>query len=569
MVHGFLAESLFEVTPLRKSLVPLALLALSQGVLAQQIPGAGSQLQQLPPPPVPQAATPRIRIEEAPAASAPASASVRVLVNELRLSGVTVFAPGDLIAIAQFKPGTEVTLSELEAMASRITEHYHRSGYFVARAYLPAQDITSHVVTVVVREGRYGQVTLRNSSRLEDGVADRLLQGLDGGDVITLAPLEHRLLLLSDLPGVAVTSTLAPGAAPGTSDLIVDIAPGRAVTGSIDADNAGNPYTGEYRLGAVLNLNNPMGRGDLASLRLLTSGQGLQYGRIAYQVPFGRAALGASYSHLNYELGKQFKVLGAHGSAQVASVFGTLNLIRSRESNLYAGLAYERRTFRDEIDLFSSVTDKQANVGIASLHGDHHDDFGGGGVNSFFLALSAGSLDIQTPAALAVDQASARTNGSYQKLWFNFARDQRVTQLLSVRAGISGQLASKNLDQSEKMVLGGMDGVRAYPQGEAFGDQGYLASLEASLLLGGLSQRVPGQLHLLGFIDGGHVTIDKNPWYVGDNTRDLSSAGFGMSWSDPGNFLVRAYYARKLGGEEALSAPDKSGRFWIQAIKYL
>lgn len=553
---------------MKKTIWPLAMLALSQGVTAQQIPGAGSQLQQLPPAPRQQPATPKIQIEEAPGRPSGASDSVRVVVNELRLTGVTVFPTDELIAVAQFKGGAEVALSDLEAMASRITEHYRRHGYFVARAYLPAQDITNRVVTIAVREGQYGQVTLRNGSRLDDDVANRLLTGVDGGSVISLAPLESRLLLLSDLPGVAVKSTLAPGATPGTSDLIVDIAPGRQVTGSIEADNGGNPYTGEYRLGAVINLNNPLGRGDQASLRLLTSGQGLQYARIGYQIPFGRAALGASYSHLNYELGEQFELLDAHGSAQVASVFGTLNLIRSRASNLYAGLAYERRTFRDEIDLFSSVTDKQADVAIASLHGNRADDIGGGGVNSFFVALSAGSLDIQTPAALAVDQATARANGSYSKLWFNLARDQWMTERLSVRVSMSGQIASKNLDQSEKIVLGGMDGVRGYPQGEAFGDQGYVASLEARYLLEGLSQRMPGQVHLLGFLDNGHVTIDKKPWFIGDNSRSLSSAGIGLGWQDPGNFLVRTYYARKLGGDEAISAPDKSGRFWIQAIKY-
>jgi hypothetical protein len=31
---------------------------------------------------------------------------------------------------------------------------------------------------------------------------------------------------------------------------------------------------------------------------------------------------------------------------------------------------------------------------------------------------------------------------------------------------------------------------------------------------------------------------------------------------------VKAYYARKLGSEDAQSAPDKSGRFWVQAVKY-
>ncbi|WP_233263155.1 ShlB/FhaC/HecB family hemolysin secretion/activation protein [Cognatiluteimonas profundi] len=553
---------------MKTKLLPLVLLTLSQGVLAQQIPGAGSQLQQLPQTPAPQALQPEIRIEEATTAPAPGADSVKVLVKELRITGASVFTQADLVAVAQFKPGSELTLPDLQAMAARITEYYRRRGYFVARAYLPAQSVTDNVVTIAVAEGRYGKVTLRNQSHLSDSVARGRLDGLGSGDPITIAPLESRLLLLSDIPGVKVNSTLVPGATPGSSDLVVDVTPGRRVTGSIDADNAGNPYTGEYRLGATLNLNNPLGRGDLASLRLLTSGPGLRYGRASYQMPFGRFAAGVAYSKLDYELGKQFKVLGAHGTAEVASVFGTATLVRSRDSNLYAGLAYEDRTFQDRIDLFDSVTDKKAHVAIASLYGNHHDGIGGGGMNSFFLALSAGSLDIQTPAALAVDATSARTNGSYSKLWFNASRVQRITDIVSVRAGVSGQVASKNLDPSEKMVLGGMDGVRGYPQGEAFGDQGYLASVEASLLLAGLSGHVPGQVHLLGFVDNGRVTINKNPWYVGDNERTLSSAGVGMTWDDPGNFAVRTYYARKLGNEDAMSAPDKSGRFWIQAIKY-
>jgi hemolysin activation/secretion protein len=552
----------------KTKLLPLVLLTLSQGVLAQQLPGAGSQLQQLPQTPAPLAPKPEIRIEEATSAPAPGADSVKVLVKALRVTGATVFTQAELVSVAQFRPGSELTLPELQAMAGRITEYYRRRGYFVARAYLPAQSITDNVVTIAVTEGRYGKVSLRNQSRLSDSVALGRLDGLDSGDAITIAPLESRLLLLSDVPGVKVNSTLVPGATPGTSDLLVDVTPGRLLSGSIDADNAGNPYTGEYRLGATLNLNNPLGRGDLASLRLLTSGSGLRYGRASYQMPFGRFSAGVAYSKLDYALGKQFEVLDAHGTADVASVFGTATLIRSRDSNLYAGLAYEDRTFQDRIDLFDTVTDKKAHVAIASLSGNHHDGFGGGGTNSFFLALSAGSLDIQTPEALAFDATSARTNGSYSKLWFNASRVQRITDILSVRAGVSGQVASKNLDPSEKMVLGGMDGVRGYPQGEAFGDQGYLATVEASLLLAGLSGHVPGQVHLLGFVDNGRVTINKNPWFIGDNTRTLSSAGVGLTWDDPGNFAVRTYYASKLGGEDALSAPDKSGRFWIQAIKY-
>lgn len=552
----------------RMKLLPLMLLAISHGAIAQQLPGAGSQLRQLPTPPPPQQAQPQIRIEDGAAPAPAASDAPTVLVNQLQVTGATAFPASELVAIAQFTPGSQLTLAQLQAMAARITQHYRSNGYFVARAYLPAQDVSTNTVNIAVSEGVLGQVTLRNESNLADGVAMGRLAGLESGDPITLDPIENRLLLLSDIPGVVVQSTMVPGQAPGSSDLVVDIAPGRRITGSVDADNAGNPYTGEYRVGATLNLNNPLGRGDLASLRVLTSGSGLTYGRASYQMMFGRATAGVSYSRLDYELGEQYEGLGANGTAEIASIFGSIPLIRSRNTNLYAGLAYEHRTFEDRIDLISSVTDKQADVVIASLYGNHYDGFGGGGANAFYLGLSSGDLDIQTPAARAADAMTARTQGSYTKLAFNASRLQRVTDLVSVYGAIGGQLASGNLDASEKMVLGGMDGVRAYPQGEGFGDEGLLATVEARLLLAGVSERVPGQVHLLGFVDGGRVTVDKDPWFAGDNQRTLSSTGVGLTWDDPGNFAVRTYYAVKLGSEDAISAPDKSGRFWIQAIKY-
>ena len=63
---------------------------------------------------------------------------------------------------------------------------------------------------------------------------------------------ESRLLRLSDLPGAAVQGTLRAGAHPGSSTLLVNAAPTPLVTGSIDADNFGGYYTGEYRLGGSL-----------------------------------------------------------------------------------------------------------------------------------------------------------------------------------------------------------------------------------------------------------------------------------------------------------------------------
>ena len=555
---------------INRTLLPLALLALSPCALAQQIPGAGIQLQQVTPPIAPPSSEPQIHIKESAAPAAPGAESLStVRVNQLQFSGAPAGSDAELLKITGFQPNSDLTLAQLEAMAARITQHYRAQGYFVARAYIPAQDISSHIVTIAVSIGHYGQIKLQNTSRLHNDVANSQLNGLNSGDAITLEPLENHLLLLSDIPGVAVSSSLVPGTAPGTSDLIVDVAPGHTVTGEVDADNAGNPYTGEYRLGATVNFNNLAGRGDVASLRALSSGSGLNYGRAAYQMPFGRVTVGAAYSYLHYRLGRQFEALDAHGTAKVASVFAFMPLIRSRQSNLYVGLAYDDKTLDDRIGLVP-LADRHAHVraATASLYGNHRDDFGGGGLSTFYVALSGGNLDIQTPSARLADAATARANGSFSKLWFNVTRLQQVAGPFSLYGSFTGQWASKNLDNSEKFVLGGMDGIRAYPQGEAYGDQGYLANLEGRLRLTSLSSRVAGDVTLLAFVDHGSIKVNKDPWFAGNNRRNLGSYGVGATWIDPGNFAIRTYYARKLGSGDAMSAPDRSGRFWVQVIKY-
>ena len=546
----------------------LAILALSQSAFAQSPPTAGSQIQQIPPVPTPQKAIPEIRIEQGGAPATTALDNVKIPVNSLHVTGQAVYSEAQLIAITGFTPGAELTLSELRAMASKIADYYHSHGYIVAQAYLPAQDVKDGAVTIAVIEGRYGKITLRNQTKLSEPLATGLLAGVNSGDTIAIAPLENRLLLLSDIPGVNVSSTLAPGAEVGTSDLLVDVTPGQRVTGSVEADNAGDRYTGEYRVGATVNINNPAGHGDVASLRVLTAGSGLNYGRASYQMQFGKATAGVAYSALRYRLGKEFEPLGAHGTAEIASVYGSYPLIRSRATNLYALLEFDARTFQDKIDLTSSVTDKKDPVVMASLAGSHHDGFGGGGLSSFTLTQSFGDLDIETDAARAVDAATAQSNGSYRKLGFNVARLQRVTDRVSLYGAVYGQFASKNLDISEKMGLGGMYAVRAYPVGEAYSDEGYVATLEARLLLPKFSQRLPGQFHLIGFADSGTGTINHNPWTSEQNRRTLSGAGIGLNWEDYNNFVVNMYWAHKVGSEVATSAPDNTGRFWIQLVKY-
>jgi hemolysin activation/secretion protein len=316
-----------------------------------------------------------------------------------------------------------------------------------------------------------------------------------------------------------------------------------------------------------VNFNNPTGHGDVASLRVLASNLGLLYGRASYQTLLGNTSVGGAYARVNYELGREFKSLDARGSADIFSLFGSHPIIRSRNNNLYALAAVEARYLEDRTGATSTVINRDIRAATAGLRGDQRDAFGSGGWSVFSIGATVGDLNIETPEARAADAASSKRNGSYGKLQLSASHLQNVAGPLSLYGAVRGQLASKNLDSSEQMGLGGAYAVRAYPEGEAYGDEGYVANLEARYLLPHFSDALPGRVQLVGFVDVGAVTVAKDPWFAGPNSERRSGYGAGITWSDPDDFLVTASYARKLGNQEATSAPDRSGRFWVQFVK--
>jgi len=567
-----LAMALFGSPGIRlvalRAIAAVALSVVSQGVAAQVSGAIPPQLSQLPPPPSNERVLPDIRMERPGAEPDVGRAGPSFLVSALHITGETRFSETELVAASGYTAGSRLSVPDLRRIAGRITAFYNKRGFIVAQAYLPAQEIKDGAVTIVVIEGHYGAVTINNHSRLRTGVARGVLRGLDSGQIVAAVPLERRLLLLSDVPGVGVRSTLSPGSTLGTSDLRFDLASGPRLSGEVEADNAGNPYTGFYQGGGTLNINNPLGIGDLASVRVLTSGEGLQYVRGAYQVQVGQGTVGAAYAAFHYHLGKQFESLGAHGSEQIASVYASYPLVRSYNDNLWAHAQFDHRTFQDVVDFSHSQVQRRADVGVFGLSGDHRDAAGGGGSESYSVYVSVGDLDIETPAARVTDAATARSQGGYEKLYASFDRVQPLVGAFSLYGLVRGQVASKNLDTSEKMELGGAYAVRAYPEGEAYGDEGYVATVEARVWLPPVIPALRGRWQFAAFLDTGWVRFAQTPWYPGVNSATRTGAGVGLTWVQPNNFLVRASYAHRVGTPPATSYPSSSGQFWFEVVKF-
>ncbi len=534
---------------------------------AQQVPSAGGQLLQIPPGTEQLKAAPRVTVDRPPVATPLAAAGPGIAVASLAITGATLFSENELIAASGFRAGSVMTLADLQLLASRIADFYNSRGYFVAQAYLPPQPVNGCRIVIAVVEGHYGKITPHNTSRASDHTIDGVLAGLAPGDIVANKPLERRLLLLGDLPGVGVHSSLAPGTAIDSSDLGIDVTPTHRVSGDIEGDNAGNRYTGYFRAGGTVNLNEPFGFGDVISLRGLVSDGGLTYVRGAYQATAGVATIGVAYARLDYRLHREFESLKAHGSADIVSIYGSYPLIRSYNSNLNALGGVDFKFFHDQADAVGSTSSKQSQVDTIGLSGDSRDSFGGGGASFYSLGGSYGNLDIRTPAVLAADTASTRSNGGFGHFNAALGRVQTLSGPLSLYVAVRGQIATKNLDISEKMELGGAYAVRAYPEGEAYGDDGYVATAELRLTLAALAHRIPGDVQLFGFVDNGGVTFNHDRFALGRNHANLTGGGAGISWARNGDFLVKASYAHRIGSALVTSEPDHAGRFWVQLVK--
>jgi hemolysin activation/secretion protein len=543
----------------RMSCFPLSLLSAALTLATAQAvaaPPYAGQILQEPRAPLaaPSGDAPALIIDKPSSGSVP-EGGPRVRLTAIRFSGNTAFSADALQSLLADALGKELTFAELLRLAERVSRHYREAGYLVARAYLPAQGIKNGVLEMAMLEGNLGQVTVTNTAGLKDS-ALAPVHALPLNAPVQESSLDRALLTLSDLPGTRVQSTLRPGSTLGASDLLVEVKKTRSLQGSADIDNFGSTYTGEYRAGTSLYWNNPLDRGDQLSLRLQVSNADMHYERLGYQLPVGRygTRVGAAVSHIDYRLGKDFESLDADGRANTASLYLRQPLLRSPANNWYGQLQLDAKSLRDTVGSTATTTEHSLRNAVLGVNGDWQDRLLGGGSNSLGVNLTTGRVRLDDDSRIQ-DAASAQSAGHFNKFGYQVQRAQFLLPNWSLAFNFKGQLADQNLNSVEKFSLGGSDGVRAFAQGEAIGDEGWLANLALRW------QPTPGW-QLQAFYDAGTVKINHRPWTADNNRIHLGGAGLGLGWgTDKLAFSLTSAWAT-----EGKDRDDQHGaRVWAQA----
>ncbi len=165
-----------------------------------------------------------------------------------------------------------------------------------------------------------------------------------------------------------------------------------------------------------------------------------------------------------------------------------------------------------------------------------------------------GKLGLDSDYARLIDTI-ADVEGSYTKGVLNFKYVQGFDNRWDLLVKGQAQVASRNLDSSEDIYLGGANAIRAYPQGEASGDQGVVGTAELRYKTG-----VPG-LVLSTYLDAGHVQLSKDG---SSGSETLKGYGFAVSYTRPDDWFARLDYARRIGDDSKMSSDAQAkGRLWF------
>jgi outer membrane protein, OMP85 family len=500
-----------------------------------------------------------------------AAAEQSIWVARYTFSGENPVTEAELADVLAAHRHTEATLTQLEAQAEEVTKYLRSKGYFVAFAYLAPQDFKDGVVDFTIVPGRYDNIVVNNTSYLHENTIRREI-GIDSGELVKKSTLNRGVWLTNDLSRVETNTQIKAGSRQGTTDLVVNVKnKGHRTWGYVGVDNGGYRHTGRYQYSAFVNYASPFREGDLLSVGGVVSNGGMWSGSASYMTPIAKQGerVGISYARSHYSLGGAFTALGYTGTAETLSLHFQHNFKRSRDVNVYGTIRFDMKSLEDEAKSMSYNNPKSARNWVYGINGDSLDRFWTGGKNTFSLSYTHGDLSIDDERQRAYDAGTARTAGHFGKWNLELTRLQHVSERVSLYLSYHRQWAMKNLDSSEKFSLGGPHGVRAYPVGEASGDDGWRWTSE---LRWNLPSREGDEnvWQLIAFADGGHVNVYHNApaGYVGAAGRSLYGAGVGVNWSNQANWVARAHYAWKIGSEDAVSDTDRSGRFWFQIYKF-
>lgn len=452
--------------------------------------------------------------------------ATKFLIKKIQVNGNKVLSDKDFASIASLYEGKEITLDDLKKAAKLIQDKYKEKGYFLAIAYVPAQEINNGVAFINILEGRLGEVKVEGNNYYPASFIQKYFNPAEQYGVIRYEDFQRSLLLLNELPDIKVQSVLKPGKEYGTTDVILKVTDRRPFHIGIDYNNFGTTFTGENRAGLNISGGGLLWEGDYLFLRgvyAFPARSGTPFYQASYSFPSARhgTKVAVTYATAEMKVGRELTILDIRGTAQIYGITVSRPLHRTINetsdlsfsffskdfSNYILGTPYSRDALRMISTGYNAGWDSRNARNFLSINVTQG------------LGSSLGGMKNNDPLS-----SRPGADNSFTKFNLDLVRLQKVgsSQFLIIRG--SGQLAANPLVTGEEFYIGGADTVRGYPQSELLGDSGYYISAEYRIPVSEWKER---KLQAAFFLDQGSVNL-KSPATGGASEKSLTGGGVGI-----------------------------------------
>lgn len=394
--------------------------------------------------------------------------------------------------------GRCLNVSDLEQILGEITRDYMERGYIAVRAYLPAQDLSTGTLRVLVVEGKVGSILIEDGGKHTVSIGN-IFPGVRG-DILDLRDLEMGIEQLNRLSSNNATMEIVPGADAGVSDVRIANQASLPYHLLLSLDNQGTESTGRNQAGATGMVDNLLGIDEMLSGTHRESVFGDGHGErsksdtLNVNVPFGYFLLSAGTSYSTYESTVDLpsgESQIASGSTRNHNVLLDWVAYRDQDSRLsFSGGLTNKDTksyFADQyLDISSrvlTVLDVDTNLSTTL----------GGGLLRANIGYARGLKHIgalEDPSNLPTIAPHAQFEKYKYALSYSYPF---VWQELPWTASSSlvGQHALDSLYGSEQILIGGIYTVRGFVDNTLSGDDGYYwrndISVQPKFQLGGES----------------------------------------------------------------------------------
>lgn len=561
----------------------VALASLALTLLAAVLTGPASA-QTLPPGaspertlPVPKPPAPPVAPARPGAVKVPAVAPLAVpadlpagtfVLRKVEIDGVTAYGAAELRALYADYLDRDIPYSEVYGIANRITAKYHADGYALSQAFVPGQTVENGVVRIWVVEGALASYRIDGDPGGNRQMLERYAERLMRERPLRTDHLERFILLMNDLPGLAVVGYVVPGGR-GLNDALLVLQAGSKKTGGIiGVDNRGSKFFGPVQAYTTLQGNALLGAGELIELSPMVTGSGDGVtswgGFVNVRVPvFSDGAYIQGYlAGSETRPGGYLEPFDLRGEAVIGTLAVGYPLLREISRYVYVTGQFDYIDYSEDIDRNQPFVEDNLRV----LRG--HLNYGGtdrwGGENFFDVRLSVGIDGLG--ASSSDDPLRSRTNAdaSFVALKAGYLRRQSLRAIdpnLRLVWSVSGQYSAEPLLSGEEYGLGGPVYLRGYDFYDVSGDYGFATSAELQYGLPLTDRSTVNAAELFAFYDFGKIwNHDPLPYELAN--ASLASLGAGVRATIARNLVTSFYIAQPLT-RDVTATRDKDTRFFL------